>query len=346
LTFDGPAIQTFLMYPLLVKVERFLRQIPLGDSTLVVAVSGGPDSVALLHAVWSLRRWPLVMAHLNHQLRGAESDADENFVRELHSGLTAETTTPVQVRVERCDIAARAKAEGENLEKTARMVRYEWLARVAQEERAGFVATGHTADDQAETVLHRLLRGAGLKGLRGIAPQRALSDQAMLIRPLLDVTRAEVLHYLSAHHLRYRHDESNFDLRFTRNRIRHKLLPRLAGRYNPEIVSVLCRLAKQADGFYRETEAQARQLLAEVERPRAAELVILDRERLGTAPRNVVREVFRLIWEREGWGMNRMDFVAWDRLAGMGFGELAALDLPGGLRGCCRGRVVQLGPVP
>src|SRR5439155_1463745 len=128
---------------------------------------------------------------------------------------------------------------GSNLEAVARELRYDWLMRVAGEAGASFVATGHTADDQAETVMHHLLRGTGLRGLTGIAPRRLLAPQVELIRPLLEVQRTEVLSFLDERKQPYRHDRSNLNLGFTRNRIRHELLPNLADKYNPAVVACL-----------------------------------------------------------------------------------------------------------
>src|ERR1700722_13538830 len=132
---------------------------------VVAAVSGGADSVALLHALIAVRDlaspFPVILAHLNHQLRGVESDADEAFVAGLHGSLASGGAPTLMLRTGRIDVAAQARAAGANLEATARRVRYRWLAEVAREVGARWVATGHTVDDQAETVLHRLLRGAG-----------------------------------------------------------------------------------------------------------------------------------------------------------------------------------------
>jgi tRNA(Ile)-lysidine synthase len=319
------------------KVERALRRLGAAGG-LVVAVSGGPDSVALLRALRDVREiGPLTVAHLNHQLRGQESDADEVFVRALCERWS------LDCRAERLDVRAAAAAEGGNLEGVARRLRYEWLARVAREAGTGWVATGHTADDQAETVLHRLLRGAGLRGLRGIAPRRELVPGVALVRPLLSATRAEVMAYLDEIGQAYRQDASNLDPAFTRNRFRHHLLPLLAAEYNPEIVAVLTRLAEQAEEAYAAEEGQARALLAAVERPRAGPLLVFDQGPLAAAPRHRVRETFRLAWEREGWPMGEMGFDAWERVAAVALGEAAAADLPGGVRVRCRGRVVQVG---
>jgi tRNA(Ile)-lysidine synthase len=328
--------------PLLGKVRRFLAGHQ-SSGGIVVAVSGGPDSVALLRALAALQPIPgsLTIAHLNHQLRSAESDADERFVQELPAALPG----PVQVRVTRVNVAAQARAAHGNLEAVARQLRYDWLLQVALDVGSRWVATGHTADDQAETVLHRLLRGTGLQGLRGIAPRRPLGPDVTLIRPLLQVPRSEVLAYLEAVGQPFRLDSSNRDLTRTRNRIRHKLLPYLAEHYQPAVARTLARLASQAEEVCHEREALTLRLLAEAERPSAGTLRVLDRQCLAAAPRQRIREVFRLLWMREDWPAGRMTFDAWDRLAGVALGEAVSVDLPGGLRACCRERVVQVGPV-
>ena len=222
--------------------------------------------------------WPVTVAHLNHQLRGAESDVDEQFV----IGLGARMDN-VAVHTHRLDVAALAQAEGENLEAVARSARYRWLTEVAREASARWVLTGHTANDQAETVLHRLLRGTGLQGLRGIAARRPLADDVSLLRPLLRVKREDVLAYLDHLSQDYREDRTNRDLERTRNRIRHELLPHLAADYNPGIIDVLVRLAEQADGAYREEEAEALALLRDAERPRAEAILVFDCDRLARA---------------------------------------------------------------
>jgi tRNA(Ile)-lysidine synthase len=322
--------------PLVRAVGRWLRRQGVRPERMVVAVSGGPDSVALLRALAALRprgAGPLIVAHLNHQLRGAESDADEAFVRALHQGLIAAGVDGVELCCARAEVAD--QAAGANLEATARRLRYDWLTRVAREKGAAWVATGHTADDQAETVLHRLLRGAGMQGLRGIAARRELAPGIELVRPLLSVGRAEVLAYLAGEGQPFCQDSSNLDRDYTRNRIRHELLPLLARDYNPAVVTLLSRLAEQAEEVYREQEAQARQLLAEAELPRAGARCVFDRQRLTAAPRHRVRELFRLVWAREGWPVGAMTFEHWDRIAAVAWGELPLAELPGGLLARC-----------
>ncbi len=323
------------------KVRQALARLGICPGEAVVAVSGGPDSVALLSALLTLRREAgagrLVVAHLNHQLRGADSDRDETFVHEFVASARAAGFADVEF----CSRRA-AVAEG-NVEDTARRVRYQWLAEQARRFGLGVVLTGHTADDQAETVLHRLIRGTGLQGLRGIALRRPLEPGVEVVRPLLGVTRAEVLSYLEAEGQTYRLDRSNADRRYTRNRIRQELLPLLAG-YNPGIAGVLCRLAEQAAEAFAETESQARRLLEEAELPRAGDLLIFDRKSLMAAPRHLVREAFRLAWAREGWPMGEMGFEEWDRVAAVVEGKATAAEFPGGLRVRTAGQVVQAGP--
>ena len=318
----------------------------------VVAVSGGADSVALLRALIEAGCAPLTIAHFNHQLRGTDSDADAAFVQELAGrlGFTSRAT--------RADVAK--EAAGENLEATARRLRYSWLAQVAAEVGADWIATGHTADDQAETVLHRLIRGTGLQGLRGMASWRAggvspllngqelqevqnrgLTPSARLIRPFLTVTRADVLALLTELGQPYREDASNADPRFTRNRIRHELMP-LLKTFNPEVVAALGRLAEQAEEAFDVLREAAERLLAEAELPRAGELLILDAAKLTAAHPYHVREAFRLLGHREGWPVSQMSASHWSRLVRIARGELPAADFPGGLGVRHAGRVVQL----
>lgn len=314
----------------------------------MVAVSGGPDSVALLRAVAEVRPiadGPLVVAHFNHRLRGEESDEDEAFVRSCCETLAAKRAG-LAFRCGTADVAGQARAAGENLEKVARQLRYAWLANAARESDCRWVATGHTADDQAETVLHRLFRGTGLRGLRGILPSRPLGPGMQLVRPLLAITRAEVLAFLQCRSQDYRLDCSNLDRTRTRNRIRHELLPSLAARYNPRVVHALCRLASQAAESFSDKLTRAGRLLTEAECPRAGNILVFDQSLLAAAPRHRMREALRLAWQREGWPLDGMGRDDWERLASVATGDSPAADLPGGVRVCLRERVVQLQKSP
>jgi tRNA(Ile)-lysidine synthase len=303
----------------------------------VVAVSGGADSVALLRALAAFRTGPLTVAHVNHRLRGAESDADETFVRELAAGLGFEC------RAKSADVAAL----GGNLESTARRVRYEFFAEVAAEVGATWVATGHTVDDQAETVLHRIVRGTGIQGLRGIAHVQQSPPTAVgglwIFRPLLAVTRADILEYLAELGQPFREDSSNADPRFTRNRIRHELLP-LLRTFNPEIGAALARLARQAAEASDVMSDAANRLLADCELPPAGRVVVLRAEPLAAAHPALVREYLRRLWDRAAWSASDMNADHWLTAAAVARGEATAADLPGGIHIRHAGRVVQIGP--
>ena len=321
---------------------RFAR-LGLAGTTGVVAVSGGPDSVALAHLLIELQRAGkfdrLILAHVNHQLRGAESDADECFVQSL----PALWQTNAACRTCRIDVAALAAADHENLEAVARRERYRWLTQVAQEQQAAWIATGHTADDQAETVLFRLLRGSGVLGLSAIPECRPLEERLALVRPLLSVLRRQNLRaYLDRNQLPFRLDSSNRDLSFTRNRLRLELLPVLEHAYNPAVVEVLCRLADQASELQADVAAQAAQLQAAAELPRAGTMLVFSTDRLRGASANQVREMFRFIWMRENWPMADMDSRTWNRLVEIATGNLTAWDFPGPIHARRERSVMQL----
>jgi tRNA(Ile)-lysidine synthase len=226
---------------------------------VLVAVSGGADSTTLLHALNALRedlQCELHVAHLNHQLRGAESDNDAQFVKDMAGSLGI----PFTCRTLGEDWAARVK--GMSLEEAARDLRYEILEEVAREAGAHRIATGHTADDQAETVLMRILRGAGPGGLGGIRPVR----DGRIIRPLLFCRASEMRDYAEAASLSPRIDSSNQDPRFLRNRIRHRLVPILEQEFNPGIVRALGRISaveRDVDRYLREAAKNALETMAE-----------------------------------------------------------------------------------
>jgi tRNA(Ile)-lysidine synthase len=196
---------------------------------IIVAVSGGIDSMVLLELLNSLDdyRLELVVAHVNHQLRGAESNRDEEFVR-----VTA-ARYGLPCVVERVDVRALARSEKRSLEDAGREARHRFLESVVRKQGAVCAALAHHADDQAETVLLRLLRGSGATGLSGMSPRSGWK-----VRPLLDVTRSEIVEYAETRQIAFREDRSNTDRRFLRNRVRHELLPLLAT-YNPLISRTL-----------------------------------------------------------------------------------------------------------
>lgn len=217
---------------MLKKVARAIEEQGLFNSgdTVIVAVSGGADSVALLDMLVSLEelRLKIVVAHLNHGLRGAESDGDADFV----AGLALRHGLPLESAA--ADVREIGRLRGLSLEDAGRRARYEWFDEMAEKYRARRIALGHHADDQAETFLLRLFRGAGTTGLCGMRPLTA--DR--YVRPLLGLSRAEILAYLQESGLTWRDDSSNADTGFLRNRIRHECIPYLAA-YNPAITERL-----------------------------------------------------------------------------------------------------------
>ena len=217
------------------------------------AVSGGPDSVLLLHWLLRLKReqgLALAVVHFHHHLRGAESDGDEAFVRTLAESYQLEYFSSEG------DVARVARERHGNLEAVARELRYRFFFSLVEQGRLDRVATAHTANDQAETVLLRLLRGAGLRGLGGIHPVL----DGKVVRPFLSLTRDEVINEITAREIPYRVDSSNLNSRFRRNKVRLELLPLLAKEYNPEIVSLLSQFADRAreDEAYLERQARDR----------------------------------------------------------------------------------------
>ena len=214
------------------QIERFIREqdlIPPG-STVLCAVSGGADSVAMLHILYRLReklRFRLAAAHYNHRLRGAESDRDQRFVEQFvqlccgrHRQGDGTVLPAVPLYTGSGDVAGQARLRGAGIEETARDMRYAFLRQAAGEAGADLIATAHTASDNVETILFHLARGSGLRGLGGILPKRE-----EIIRPLLTTTRPQVEDYLYRHSLPHMEDSSNQNDDYTRNRIRHQVLP-------------------------------------------------------------------------------------------------------------------------
>ncbi len=220
-------------------------------SGLVVAVSGGVDSVVLLDLLAEERRAQrlrLVVAHFNHRLRGNESDDDERFVVELAGRYGCE------VYVERADTGARAHQEKRGIQETARTLRYEFFDRLRESLAFDVVATAHNADDNAETVMLRLFKGSGLRGLSGIPIVRK-----GVVRPLLFATRADIEAYATARELQFRVDSSNETDHYARNIIRHHIVPRVKSNINPAVVETLVRsseLFRDLDNYLRDTSRE------------------------------------------------------------------------------------------
>jgi tRNA(Ile)-lysidine synthase len=272
-------------HPLEQKVLRYINEHDLvaPGQKLLVAVSGGPDSVCLLHILWKLRNElnvELRIAHLDHRLRGKESEADAAYV----AGLARKLNIPATI--ESHNVKAYRKEHRISLEEAAREVRYAFLARVAAKEGAERVAVGHTATDHVETILMHLIRGSGSRGLKGLTPVntwRSGDTSLTIIRPLLELTREETQAYCRRRRLHPCADSSNLSPELFRNRIRHELLP-LLRKYNPQVAEALQRTARiAADDLDFIDKEVARQQNAVTRREEDA--VVLDRQKfLGLSP--------------------------------------------------------------
>lgn len=302
-----------------------------GGSRVVVALSGGPDSVALAHVLAELAQTGELalagLAHFNHRLRDTAA-RDEGFCRDV----AARIGLPIDI--EAADVRALAAERRTSIEDAAREARYAFLERAADRLGADRIAVGHTRDDQAETFLLRVLRGAGPRGLAGIHPRIG-----RVIRPFIDTTRAEVLDYLAARALPSCDDETNRDLANPRNRIRHELLPYLHRHLSPDVVSVLAREAAIArdDAEYLERAAIDAEGACVAEGDRGLEL---QAERLGRLHAAVARRVVRRALLRAACDR----FVSFDHvdlvMDLVRRGARGGLDLPGLRAEWIEGRIV------
>ena len=287
-------------------IERNSLLLP--EEIVAIGVSGGADSVCLLHVLAKHRKRlgiELHVAHLNHMLRGAESEADAKYVSNLVDSLGIPTT------IDKRDVAA-YKIEGNySIEEAARELRYAFLGRVAKEAGANRIAVGHTMDDNVETILMHILRGTGMNGLCGLAPcspmvynrqemsvpadivstTKSQQGNLLVIRPLLDVTREETAIYCQEHQLDPRIDSSNLALSFFRNRLRLHLLP-LLRQYNPSIDQALLRLANIAKEGNTFIEQQASGLWNELS-SQENNTIYLDRRHLASLPIALQRQLLR-----------------------------------------------------
>jgi tRNA(Ile)-lysidine synthase len=280
------------------RVFDFIRQHRLLPSSqkLVVAVSGGADSVCLLHILAGLKeqlKIELHIAHLNHQLRGAASDADADYVAGLARNLGIPAT------IEQRDVKGYRKEKRLSPEEAAREVRYQFLTEVAGATGAKRVAAGHTQDDHIETILMHLIRGSGTRGMRGLQPATdwpSKDGRLTIIRPLLEVSHQETEDYCRRHKLDPRLDASNLSLSPLRNRIRRQLLPLLRG-YNPGIAQALLRTGRIAGDDIDFLDRETARLWDKIAR-KDGKAVILDSKKLDRLPPTLKRYLLRSGAER------------------------------------------------
>lgn len=325
--------------PFLAEVRRALRdcRVPAG-ARVHVAVSGGPDSMALLTALHRLARtFPLRLSvgHLHHGLRGRDADADRDAVRRDCRRLGIPLTSA------RWDTAALMRRRGLSGQAGLRTLRREFLRASAERHGAELIATGHTADDQLETMLLRLARGTGLPGLAGIRPRAG-----RFIRPLLGLSRAEILRFLEANDVAHRSDRSNLDLAYARNRVRRRVVPELARAQRQRRPGALAQAAARTAS---ELRRAARLLRRRGERafsvclhPKAVG-IRLDCEKARTYALPIRRELLRAAWARTG-ASRGLTLRHLDALEGLlaAPGAKARLDLPDGQTARRSGRYLEL----
>lgn len=302
--------------------ERLLKP----DDAVVVGVSGGADSTALLHLLvglnqagdWRLR---LHVAHLNHQLRGAESEQDAAFVQAAADSLSLPCTvdrrdapgdqdgSPETATSRRHDRRFAGPQSG-SVEEVARRERYAFFERVCLQVGAKVVAVGHHADDNAETILHRILRGTGVRGLAGIPRSRVLSvgSDIRLIRPLLRVTRAALRTYLADAGIAFREDRSNASNEPMRNRIRNILLPRIEAEVNPQVREALTRLGEQAQWLQEFLQETAERTFESLVVSKTDQALVLNADALARKSRIVQAELIRQAYISFGLGEQDLSF--------------------------------------
>ncbi len=304
------------------------------DDAVVVGVSGGADSMALLHLLIGLNgtsdwRLKLHVAHLNHQLRASEAEKDAAFVQAATDSLSLPCT------IENRDVARLVDTESGGVEEVGRRERYAFFERVCLQIGSTIVAVGHQADDNAETILHRVLRGTGLRGLAGIPQSRPLSpdSEVRIIRPLLRITRNSLREYLADAGIAYREDRTNETNEPMRNRIRNVLLPQIEKEVNPQVREALTRLGEQArwlEAYLKETVQRTFETLII---SRTDQVLVLNADALSRKSRIVQTELIRLGYRSFELGEQDLAFShlvsALDLIADLGSGK--QLQLPGGM---------------
>jgi len=306
-------------------VERYSMFAP-GDAVLT-AVSGGADSVALLYLLRDLGGEPplrITVAHFNHLLRGPESDEDERFVRSLAEELGLPFVGG------KADVRELAESRGLSVEAAARLARREFLRGAAERRGIGRIATGHHADDQAETVLIRLVRGSGVRGLAAMRPV----TRDGFVRPLIDCTRSELRAYLARRGIDFREDSSNLDRSYLRNRVRNELIPLLQREFNPAIVQALRRTSQNmadADAFL---SLNAERALSECVATAGEGVMSLDIAALRAYDKSTWSYVFQSAYTSlagEPEALSRSHLRALADLVGRGASG-TAVHLPGGIK--------------
>ncbi|TWT34999.1 tRNA(Ile)-lysidine synthase [Thalassoglobus neptunius] len=320
---------------LLSLVREFFCSRQIHETTVIVAVSGGADSLcllSLLHQLSAELALDLHVGHFNHQLRPSAAD-DAEFVRSFCS----QNSIPCRIGNPPSDVSLSGS------ENESRNLRYEWLQNLAADLSAPWIAVAHTQDDQVETILHHIVRGTGLRGLRGIPSSRKLNSRTTLIRPLLECTRAEIEALLKELGLEYRTDESNRDRDFTRNRIRHELLPLLKESFNPQVSDALLKLGKQADRAQQTFDQLVTPLIEQAVTIESADRIVIDSVQLAGQPMGLMTEVLVSVWRQANWPRRGLTFEHWSQLTEMiKHGAPRSISLPGPVQATRRKKKIEL----
>lgn len=292
---------------------------------VVVGLSGGADSVFLLYCLEKARKTlklSLTVAHFNHCLRREESEEDEKFVISLCEGWH------LPLRIERWE----GKKEGGPIsEEKAREARYAFFERVCREVGADKVALAHTQDDDVETILFRLLRGSGLSGLRGIPFERPLGPYR-LIRPLKEMSREAIRDFLRKEEIPWREDASNGDIRYTRNRIRHHLLPLLEKEFNPKIREILLHLGENVTEDYDYLQKEGDSAFEKVVVEQNRRQMVYKRRVFQAFPFAIQKQLFRQALRKLGTNMDRVGYSEWKALSELLEKKTFRYTLPGALK--------------
>lgn len=280
----------------------------------------------------------VIVAHVQHGLRGVESRGDEQFVAELAADLALE------LQIARLDTEQLRSAARDGLEAAARRARHRALRSIAAGVGARYLALGHTRDDQVETVLFHLARGTGIAGLAGIPAVRLLDGGVTLVRPLLEISRIEVQAYLAALGQPSRSDSTNLDRRHSRNWMRHELLPLLRTRF-PAVDQSISRVAQLAAEQQRLVDSLAAALLDRAQPRESPEGVELNIASWTDEAPTLIQAALKLQWERRHWPRQEMGFTQWRRLgflAATPFDRIAQQDFPGEVRATRDGDILRL----
>ncbi|MBU1912624.1 MAG: tRNA lysidine(34) synthetase TilS [Candidatus Omnitrophica bacterium] len=327
------------------KVKSTIRKYNMLEKNdrILVGVSGGPDSITLLHVLNSLKKeysLNIIIAHLDHKFRGEESAADRKFCEDLAKKYNLE------IMWEEIDVPGIAKEKGISPEEAARLARYDFFKRAAKEKNIDKIAVGHTRDDQAETVLMRVIRGAGMKGLGGISPVKEMMGNEAhpgsspgflgrnterplpirnlkgvvlwprmykIIRPLIEVSRKDVEDFIVETGLRFRKDSSNEKTIFTRNKIRLELIPLLEKDFNPNIKEVLSNMAENLQIENEFLSKYAKRKFKSVSKIRQ-EQILIDSKKFKKLPEAIRKRVLRAALEELKGDLRRLTYQHWKEI--------------------------------